>query len=115
MNQHPLFNKAQSQQVTEVVESKTEIPELTVEARVLLKEASQDLHGSIMYIRHLNGTNVQTNGKNFVGSGDRREIAKWEHALEDLRTKGLVVARGAKGEMNELTNLGFQIADMIEL
>jgi hypothetical protein len=115
VNQHPLFDKPENLPVTELVESKTEIPELTAEARVLLKQASQDPHGIIMYLRHLNGTNVQTNGKNFVSSRDRREIAKWEHALEDLRAKGLVVARGDKGEMNELTNLGFQIADMIEL
>ncbi|RON26002.1 MULTISPECIES: DUF4062 domain-containing protein [Pseudomonas] len=115
VNQHPLFYKPENSPVTELVESKTEIPELTAEARVLLKQASQDPHGIIMYLRHLNGTNVQTNGKNFVGSRDRREIAKWEHALENLRAKGLVVERGDKGEMNELTNLGFQIADMIEL
>ncbi|MHC8324812.1 DUF4062 domain-containing protein [Pseudomonas sp. LB1P83] len=115
VNQHPLFYRSENPHVTELVESKTEIPELTAEARVLLKQASQDPHGIIMYLRHLNGTNVQTNGKNLVGSRDRREIAKWEHALEDLRAKGLVVARGDKGEMNELTNLGFQIADMIEL
>ncbi|WP_223452733.1 MULTISPECIES: DUF4062 domain-containing protein [unclassified Pseudomonas] len=115
VNQHPIFNKPQSQPITEIVESKTNIPELSVEARVLLKEASQDMHGIIMYIRHLNGTNVQTNGKNFIGSRDRREIAKWEHALDELRTKGLIVARGASGEMHELTNFGFQIADMIEL
>lgn len=86
-----------------------------MEARALLKEASQHTHGIIMFIRHLNGTDMQTNGKNLIDSRNRREIAKWEQALEELRTKKLIVARGSKGEVFELTNLGFQIADMIEL
>jgi hypothetical protein len=42
-------------------------------------------------------------------------VAKWEVALEHLNVEGLVIARGHKGEVFEITNLGYQIADMIEL
>jgi len=50
-----------------------------------------------------------------IPSGERREIAKWEQALDELITLSLVVVRGQKGEFFELTNLGFQIAKMISL
>ena len=68
-----------------------------------------------MLARHIGGTALQTNGKNLIPSNERREIAKWEQALEELVSNDLVVARGYKGEMFEITNLGYQIADMIAL
>ncbi|MER1941174.1 hypothetical protein ABS755_10760 [Castellaniella sp. FW104-16D08] len=98
-----------------VEESKTKIPRISAEARILLKEASLDAHGRIMYLRYIGGTNIQTNGKNVIPSGERREVAKWEQALNELVASGLVVERGQKGEFFELTNLGYQIAEMIVL
>lgn len=98
-----------------VEESKTKIPRISAEARILLKEASLDAHGRIMYLRYIGGTNIQTNGKNVIPSGERREVAKWEQALNELVASGLIVERGQKGEFFELTNLGYQIAEMIVL
>jgi len=68
-----------------------------------------------MNLRHLGGTDIQTNGKNVIPSNERREVAKWEQALAELTTLGLVVALGHKGELFEVSNLGYQIADMIAL
>ena len=68
-----------------------------------------------MCVRHTGGTDIQTNGKNLIPSHERREVAKWEAALEELVQKDLLVERGHKGEVFEVTNLGYQIADMIEL
>ena len=81
----------------------------------MLKEASLDPHGNILHIRHLGGTDIQTNGKKINSSYERRETAKWESALEELTYKNLLVERGHKGEVFEVSNLGYQIADMIEL
>ena len=97
------------------MESRTQLPALSPEARVLLKEASQDSGGTIIHARYMSGTVIQTNGKNLIPSNDRREIAKWEQALEELKSKNLVVARGNKGEVFEMTDLGYRIADMIAL
>ncbi|MNT22730.1 hypothetical protein D3C72_1581240 [compost metagenome] len=74
-----------------------------------------DDHGSILYLRYIGGTDIQTNGKNVIPSGERREVAKWEQALNELVALNLVVERGQKGEFFELTNLGYQIAEMIAL
>lgn len=115
LNDHPLFKEINVDSVDEVFESKTQLPPLGVEARILLKEASLDPHGTILHVRFIGGTNIQANGKNFVPSNERREVAKWEQALEELLNKGLIVDLGHKGEVFEVSNLGYQIADMIAL
>lgn len=58
---------------------------------------------------------MQTNGKGLIPSNDRREAAKWEYPLEQLSSHELVVGCGYKGEIFEITNLGYQVADMIVL
>lgn len=95
--------------------TKTPLPSLTLEAKTLLKEASQDPHGNILCLNYIGGNSIQANGKNFIESNDRREIAKWEAAIEELLFNSLIVERGYKGEIYEVTNTGYQIADMIEL
>jgi len=115
LNQHTMFQEVSSAFTTEVVESKTPLPQLSDESMILLKEASQDRNGTVMHLRHLSGTNIQTNSKNFIESNERREVARWEAAIEELVSKELLTERGYKGEIFEITNLGYQIADMIEL
>jgi hypothetical protein len=116
VNEHPLFHTADTPAISqEIVESRNQLPELSPEARVLLKEASQDSGGTIIHARYIGGTAIQTNGKNLMPSDERREVAKWEYALEQLISNALVVDRGYKGEVFEITNLGYQIADMIAL
>jgi len=116
VNEHPLFQvSGYSTQNPDIVESRTPLPTLSPEARVLLKEASQDQGGTIIHLVHFGGTDIQTNGKNLIPSNERREIAKWEQALRELTSQDLVVARGHKGEIFEITNLGYQVADMIAL
>lgn len=46
---------------------------------------------------------------------DPHEIAKWESALNELLDTKLIVDRSYKGETFALTELGYKIADMIEL
>lgn len=115
LNEHPLFKEIQSEGIGEVVKSNTKMPQLTKEARLLLKETSIDPNGSVMHIRYLGGTNIQTNNKNFISSQERREVAIWEAALEELVNENLLNELGHKGEVLQITNLGYQIADMIEL
>lgn len=116
VNEHPLFQAvslpaAQLQPTT----SQTKLPALSYEARALLKEASRDPAGIIIHAQFIGGAAIQTNGKNLIPSDERREVAKWEDALEQLRVTSLVTDKGHKGEVYEITNLGYQIADMIAL
>ena len=114
VNEHPLFQIAEGLPTNGLVESKTLLPALFSESRILLKEASKDPHGRIIHAKFIGGSSIQTNGKNLMPSDERREIAKWEHALEELVEKNLRVARGHKGEVFEVSNLRCQIADMSE-
>ena len=88
-------------------------PGLSQEAMALLKEASQDPHGHLMYMRHLGGVIIQTNGKHMIPSDSRRDIAIWEEALNQLARVGLLVSRGTKGNLYEVTARGFEIADSL--
>lgn len=114
INEHPMFVVNNSEINNEIVESKIHLPTLSFEAKTLLKEASKDSNGTILHIRTLGGTHIQVNGKSFMFQ-DRRETAKWESAIDELIENDLLLARGFKGEVFELSNLGYQISDMIEL
>ena len=115
INDHPLFQIEGFKQENQIVEPNTRLPDISGEARILLKEASQDKNGTIMHLRHLGGTDIQTNGKNFIESNERRDVARWEAAIEELCNSDLLVERGHKGEIYEISNLGYQVADMIQL
>lgn len=115
LNDHPLFQFDGLENETQIVETNTRLPDISGEARILLKEASQDKNGTIMHLRHLGGTDIQTNGKNFIESNERREVARWEAAIDELCSRDLLVERGQKGEIYEISNLGYQVADMIQL
>lgn len=86
---------------------------LTLEARTLLKEASQDPQGQIIYIHFLGGSALQSNGKSFIESDERRVIARWEAGLNQLKSEGLIIPRG-KGEIFEITAKGYEFADKID-
>ena len=117
VNEHTMFTEAgePNDVKTEIVRSDTRIPHLSDEAKILLKEASMDNHGTILHVRYLGGTDIQTNGKNLITKQDRKHVAKWEAALKELLNANLIVARGHKGEIFEVSDKGYQIADMIEI
>lgn len=115
VNEHPLFRLDESVSPPNVTSSSTELPRLSPEARTLLKEASLDAQGMIMHLHFGGGAELQTNGKNMLSSNERRDVAKWEEALEELVRLELILARGHEGELFEVSNLGYQIADMIAL
>lgn len=89
------------------------LPTLSGKARHLLKGASKDSNGIIMYLRHMDGTDLETNGKNLIKNQSRRTIAKWEAALQELVDEKLVVERDLEGEIIEITERGFQVAGAI--
>lgn len=92
--------------------TKKSLPTLSEEAKTLLKAATARDDGTILKITYLGGRAIQAGGKSF--GGDRgRESAKWENALNELEINGLVVARGYKGEVYELTHEGWSVADAL--
>lgn len=83
---------------------------LSEQAATLLLEAAKS-DGMILVATYINGQRIQANGKNFVQDATRREIAKWEAAIDQLEELGLIVARGYKREIFEMTAKGYEVAD----
>lgn len=77
------------------------------EALKLLQAACDAKDGMIMKSADLSGTYVIANSINFITSQERREVAKWESALDELLGYGLVQARGAKGEIFVVSQNGY--------
>lgn len=88
------------------------VQNLSEEARTLLKAAAERKDGTILKIAYMGGRVIQAGSQKF--GGDRgRESAKWENALNELEYNNLVVARGYKGEVFELTYEGWTLADTL--
>lgn len=116
VNEHEYFSSNNESPVqTPIYPSETQIPSLSDEARTLLKEASLDNHGTILYVNYKGGTDIQTNSKNLISEQIPRQVALWEAALNELLTSNLIVEKGHKGEIFQVSSLGYQIADMIEI
>jgi hypothetical protein len=91
-------------------EASTQTVRLSQEAATLLLEAVKS-DGEIMNLSTLSGRHMQVNGKTYPETNDRRTAAKWEAGLEELEQYGLIVARGFKREIFEVTAKGFEAAD----
>lgn len=113
MNQEPYLKNSELKY--ESAPSGVVIPSLSEDAKRLLKQASLDPQGTIMLIKTMGGTSLQTNRINFISSSEPRETARWEGAIDELLSKQLLVIKGTKGEVFKITNLGYQVADMIQL
>lgn len=87
---------------------------LSSEARRLIIEASKDKSGVIMSIRYLSGQAIKTNNINFADSGDRRSVARWEAAIEQLTSLGMIVSLGHKNEIYKVTAKGYELADALQ-
>lgn len=86
---------------------------LSDEAKQLLKVASLDNDGMIIRLSTIAGLEIGTNSRNFVDNNNPRSEAKWESALRELIGNQLIQDRGSNGEIFNLTNLGYKVADSI--
>ena len=83
---------------------------LSAEAKTLLKTAAQKKDGTILKLAYISGRSIQAGGQSFGGE-DRRESARWENALNELVANDLVIARGYKDQVFELTHEGWRVSD----
>lgn len=86
---------------------------LSCDALELLRAACED-DGRIYKITTLSGTSIESNGKSFIGSQKRPEIAKWESYLEELLTNNFIKGVGCKGEIFEVTHIGYTYVNNLQ-
>ncbi len=87
---------------------------LSQEAKLLLREASLDRAGLVLFERYGASVDLHTNDKSFLASKERRLLATWEAAVEELVKEGLLVARGDRGEIYEVTKKGYTVAEHLD-
>lgn len=85
---------------------------LSKEEAALIKAAATDENGMILRMEYIGGQKIQA-GKTSFGEENRREFSRWDDALRNLQSKGLIVGRGYKGEVFELTHEGWSVADAL--
>jgi hypothetical protein len=88
------------------------IPTLGDSARELLVEASKDRQGAIMSLQTMEGSHVQTNGRDFIRGGARAE-AQWRSAVAELDRLGLIEDRAGKNEVFFVTDEGYRVAELL--
>lgn len=87
-------------------------PTLSEDAFALLNAGAQGAHGMIMVIRHMGGTDISAGKEKFGDASDRRSIARWEAAVDELYRRQMLRDINGKREIFELTDIGYRFADL---
>lgn len=77
------------------------------EAMKLLQTACEASDGTILKSEDLSGTYIETNGEHFIVTQERREVAKWEGALEELLNMEFVQLKGLSGDIFVVSKNGY--------
>jgi hypothetical protein len=89
---------------------------LSGDALELLRVAATDDQdqGTILILRGADGAHVQAGHQNFGEWGDRRSAARWQAAVGELRSQGLVERRGGTSGVDvfEITHAGYRLLEM---
>jgi len=84
---------------------------LSNEARTLLVGTAADPSGLVLYEKFGASVDLHTNGVSLLtDKSDHRAVATWESALQELVDRGLLAARGERGEIYEITRKGYDAA-----
>ena len=86
---------------------------LSEEAIAALKTASTTGTGTIYIYENLDGTEINAGKGKINKSDDRREVARWLHAVDELRAAKLIqLTHESKGTTGySLTKSGYAVAD----
>jgi hypothetical protein len=115
VNDDPYFRNDLGSAAASIEElvSITDEPPLRTESIVLLAAATEG-DGVVMRLAHLGGTDIQAGGRNFVESNDRRSVAKWEAAVDELERNGLIEDKVGKQEVYFVTHEGYRVSDSLQ-
>lgn len=91
------------------------IPDISPDGTALLKRIAQDKNGTLIRVKVMGGTIIQTGGQELAKRGDARSEARWEAAMRELRKLGFLEAMGAKEEVFKLTHAGYEAVDGLGL
>jgi hypothetical protein len=79
----------------------------------LLKAAAADAHGTIIVRSHLGGTDIMVAGQRFNDPEDRRSVARWEDAVDQLYSVGFIKDETGKRQVYTVTTRGYQAIERL--
>ena len=88
---------------------------LSADAAALLKAASADASGVIMFGRYGTGVEISVGDKVFNEDSTPRTVARWEGTIAELEKRGFVRAGSSAREVFEVTRDGYAAADAIKV
>ena len=97
-----------------ITKAKTVRLSISNESAELLQAACEADDGTILKSEDLSGTYIEANGKNFIISQERREVAKWENSLNELVNNGFVQERGLSGSIYVVTQKGYDYVEQLK-
>jgi hypothetical protein len=80
----------------------------------LLLVASLDKSGDVLMCSTSGGVIVSINNREFVEPGSPRSAAKWRAAAGGLSRKGFGVSLGDEGNVFNVTDEGYRLADRLK-
>lgn len=87
-----------------------EVP-ISETAREVLVRAANSTDGMILMLRSSGGSALQVEGKNLIPDQNPRTIARYEHAMDQLSSEGLIEERDYEGNVFYVTYPGYVLAD----
>jgi hypothetical protein len=107
----PIAPESESTGVTPLSPS---IPESLGElAKMLLLAAADGTDGRVVVFDDSEGFAIHTGGRNLYQNGTRRDDARWKGAIKELQMFGLIEDVGYKGEIYNVTDMGYFVADRL--
>lgn len=89
-------------------------PNLSKDAKRLLKEISEDQQGKIIDAPTHVGTMITTNEKIFASPQEKRNIVKWKRAIDNLLKENCIMRTDMRG-IYAITDVGREIAENIDI
>lgn len=87
------------------------VSSISAEAAELLTAAANDATGQVMKVMDLSGTEIQAGQTCMNAKGDLGDTARWDSALDELRTAGLVKQADRKGVIFQVTDSGYNLLE----
>lgn len=79
----------------------------------LLQTACEVSDETILKSEDLSGTYIETNGETFIVAQERKEVAKWEGALEKLLNMGFIQLKGLSGDIFVVSKMDMTISNSL--
>lgn len=115
LNDHAMFKAAAASKFPVTTLAGNREPELSPQAKQLLKSASRDEQGLIQRMKMAPaGIMLNTERREFVATHDPRKAALWFAAIEQLLAANLIENVKPNGAVMKVTARGYDVADQME-